>query len=260
MSRRGVAIRHRRESVSSARARFAIARSSGSRVSYGSPRSMRSRSELMDAFGVRAADARRSRRTPRSRVRAHRSQPRRRRPPAAFDAIDEQLGRRRLMIPHGDRRDGAESCGVEGEEVRSVERDHDVVRVLVLGDDLGDGERRRLRSRPAEHTRQRVLVCELRLGARQHRGCDLSNRTNGDGASTHGRRGERVARGRNGISGRDPGHRADEADLPTVRSTPCIHPACAARRPRRARSSRGECARRSAPPRESHAPCIHTRA
>jgi hypothetical protein len=40
-----------------------------------------------------------------------------RRLPPASDAVAEQLGGGRLMIPHGDRRDGAQSGGVEREKV-----------------------------------------------------------------------------------------------------------------------------------------------
>jgi hypothetical protein len=56
-------------------------------------------------------------------------------PPPA-QSVGEHLRRRWCVIPHGDRRDGAQSRGVEHNEVAAIERQDDVVRVLVLCDDL----------------------------------------------------------------------------------------------------------------------------
>jgi hypothetical protein len=50
------------------------------------------------------------------------------------------------MIPHGDRRDRAESGGVEDEVMATVQREHDVMSVLILRHDLRD---RSWRSRAA---------------------------------------------------------------------------------------------------------------
>lgn len=62
------------------------------------------------------------------------------------------------MIPHGDRRDGAESRGVEDDEV-VTEREYDVVCVFVLGDNLEDLERRCGAARPGED----IAECEQRV-------------------------------------------------------------------------------------------------
>jgi hypothetical protein len=74
-----------------------------------------------------------------------------RRPPAATDAVAEQLGGHRLMIPHGDRRDGAQSCGVEHDKVAAIERQDDVMSVLVLRDDLAHLPDGLLLPRPREY-------------------------------------------------------------------------------------------------------------
>jgi hypothetical protein len=58
------------------------------------------------------------------------------------------------MIPHGDRRDGAESCGVEDEVIAAVQREHDVMSVLILRHDLRDLTGRRRAAGPAQDVGQ----------------------------------------------------------------------------------------------------------
>jgi hypothetical protein len=60
--------------------------------------------------------------------------------PAAVEPISEKLIRRRLMIPHGDRRDGSQSGGIEAEVDRRVGK-NDVMSILILRYDLGDVDR-----------------------------------------------------------------------------------------------------------------------
>lgn len=55
------------------------------------------------------------------------------------------------MIPHGDRRDGAESRGIEDEKVTTIEAQNDVVRVFILRHDLADRSLRSLLARPLQH-------------------------------------------------------------------------------------------------------------
>ena len=60
--------------------------------------------------------------------------------PAPGEPISQKLIRCRLMIPHGDRRDGSQSGGVEAEVDRRVGK-NDVMSILILRDDLGDVDR-----------------------------------------------------------------------------------------------------------------------
>src|SRR5262245_52615213 len=57
--------------------------------------------------------------------------------PAAVEPIAEKLIRSRLMTPHGDRRDGSQSGGIEAEADRG-EGKNDVMSILILRDDLRD--------------------------------------------------------------------------------------------------------------------------
>jgi hypothetical protein len=56
------------------------------------------------------------------------------------------------MIPHGDRRDAAESCRVEDECQAFGPWDDDVMRVFVLRDDLADCPRWLLGAEPIEYS------------------------------------------------------------------------------------------------------------
>jgi hypothetical protein len=60
------------------------------------------------------------------------------------------------VIPHGDRRDGAQSGRVEHEKMSTIERQHHVVRVLVLRDDLSDLPRRLLLACPLKDVGERM--------------------------------------------------------------------------------------------------------
>ena len=66
------------------------------------------------------------------------------------------------MIPHGDRRDGAESGGVEDQVMAAVPRDNDVMSVLILRHDLGDMTGRRRAAGPAKDVGEREKWRELR--------------------------------------------------------------------------------------------------
>lgn len=57
--------------------------------------------------------------------------------PAAGEPISQKLARRRLMVPHGDRRDRSQSGRIEAEIDRRVGK-NDIVSILILRDDLGD--------------------------------------------------------------------------------------------------------------------------
>jgi len=96
-----------------------------------------------------------------------RLEPRRRRPPARGQARVEQLVVCRPMIPDGDRRDGAESRGVEGEVSAVGPLDDDVVRVFVLRQDVGHRTRRMLRAQPGHHVVERALLSQLVLEVRE---------------------------------------------------------------------------------------------
>lgn len=80
------------------------------------------------------------------------------------------------MIPHGDRRDGAQSGCVEDEIPVSGPLHDDIVRVFVLGEDVGDGARRILAAQPREHVAERALILQG-----SPKGGDLSS---SDGAGT----------------------------------------------------------------------------
>jgi hypothetical protein len=77
----------------------------------------------------------------------------------------------RAMIPHGDRRDGAESGRIEGEITLLGPLNDDIVSVFVLGQDIGHRPRRILRSQAVEDIAKRALILELTL-----KGSDLARR------------------------------------------------------------------------------------
>ena len=58
--------------------------------------------------------------------------------PATVQPISKQFRSSRAVIPHGDRRDGAESGDVECQEVAAGKGQQHVVCVFVLRDDLLD--------------------------------------------------------------------------------------------------------------------------
>ena len=69
----------------------------------------------------------------------------------------------RAMIPHGDRRDRAESGCIEDEVALIRPLDDDVMRVLVLGQDVRDRSRGLLSTEPGEHVAERSLILQLTL-------------------------------------------------------------------------------------------------
>ena len=69
-------------------------------------------------------------------------------PPATRQPVLEQLGRAGSMIPHGDRRDRPESRRVKDQEAAAIQREHDIMSVLILRDDLLDLARRRSATGP----------------------------------------------------------------------------------------------------------------
>jgi len=86
-------------------------------------------------------------------------EPRRSGLPTSFESIAEQLICSRLMHPYGDRRDGSKSSSIETQEV-GAKWQYDIVRVLILSDDLRDLDARRLRRTPAQQVGQRVTARE----------------------------------------------------------------------------------------------------
>ena len=86
--------------------------------------------------------------------------------PSTSESLRKQLRGRWPVIPHGDRRDGAESRRVEDEKVTAIEWQDHIVCVLVLGDDLDDRPRRLLLTGPLKDRRERVSCAEgvARLG------------------------------------------------------------------------------------------------
>jgi hypothetical protein len=84
----------------------------------------------------------------------------------------EQLARRRLVVPDGDRRHRAQSGDVVGKIKGSIEWDENIVGVLVLRHDLADSADRMVSATPLQHALEgRVLVhlsreaLELGIGA-----------------------------------------------------------------------------------------------
>lgn len=75
-------------------------------------------------------------------------------PPATRQPVLEQLGRAGPMIPYGDRRDGAESGGVEGQELAGVQRKHDIMVVLILCHNLSHLTRRYAAASPRKDVGQ----------------------------------------------------------------------------------------------------------
>ena len=71
--------------------------------------------------------------------------------PAGGETRIEKLVGGWQMVPHGDPVDGAESRRVEYEHGILVDADLDFVRVLVLGDDVGESPSRTLLHRESEH-------------------------------------------------------------------------------------------------------------
>lgn len=80
----------------------------------------------------------------------------------------------RAVIPHGDRRDGAESGCVEDEKASIRPLNENIVRVLVLGEDLGNRARRRLSAHPLEDIAERALLRELDLKVSKLRGVNVA--------------------------------------------------------------------------------------
>src|SRR3954465_7519171 len=89
-----------------------------------------------------------------------------------------------MMCPHGDRRDGAESRGVEDEEVPAVERHDHIVSVLVLCDDLAHGPRWHLDTAPVEDVGQGSLFAELCGSARYDSFLHFTDASYGDTSHT----------------------------------------------------------------------------
>jgi len=63
------------------------------------------------------------------------------------------------MTPHGDRRDGSQSGSIET-QIYGAEREHHVVRVLVLSHDLRDVNNWRLRESPSHQVGERMTATE----------------------------------------------------------------------------------------------------
>ena len=84
------------------------------------------------------------------------------------------------MIPDGDRRHGTESRRIEDKVHTRFVRHDDIVRVLVLGQDLRHGPRRRLRPPPREDIGKRALTAQLGCQVGEDRGSDRRTRSDGD--------------------------------------------------------------------------------
>jgi hypothetical protein len=91
---------------------------------------------------------------------------RRGRLPAASEARIQQFMVRWAMLPHGDRRDGAESGCIEDEVPLRGPRDEDVMCVFVLRKDLGNGADGLLLTEPLKDVPERALLSKFRLKTR----------------------------------------------------------------------------------------------
>jgi hypothetical protein len=117
------------------------------------------------------------------------------RAPTSREAIVQQLVGGWLTDPHGDRRDGAESIGIETQEVRA-EGKNNIVRVLILRDDIGDLRTGCLSGCPAYQISECVATAEGLLDVveelavdcfdRAHRDCPHESPTRLDQQRCHG--------------------------------------------------------------------------
>jgi hypothetical protein len=94
-----------------------------------------------------------------------------RRTPPPLEAIVEEFIFVRLMRPHGDRRDRSQSRRVEAQEYGSERQDH-IMGVLVLRDDFGEVDVRRLALAPAHQVRQGQTLGEGLSNRGQNTGGD----------------------------------------------------------------------------------------
>ncbi len=84
--------------------------------------------------------------------------------PIVRESIAEQLIGAGMVRPDGDRRHGAESGRIETEE-EGAEREDDVMRVLILGDDFANVRARRLGRAPCHEFGERAAQRERDLHA-----------------------------------------------------------------------------------------------
>jgi hypothetical protein len=112
-------------------------------------------------------------------------EPRLRRRPASRQTGIEQLLRRRFVIPHGDRRDRADSRGVENEHETLTPRHDDVVSVFVLRNDLANGAGRLLDAHPIEHGAECAEIAQSDTKARQVAVGNVTDRVDDDVAHGH---------------------------------------------------------------------------
>ena len=84
----------------------------------------------------------------------------------------------RAMIPHGDRRDGAQSGCIENQEPLVRPLDDDIVSVLVLCENVRHGARRLLGPQPGEDVAERALFLQLGLQCGDLAGSDTARTTN----------------------------------------------------------------------------------
>ena len=84
---------------------------------------------------------------------------RRSRPPTSSEPIMKQVIGGRLLVPCGDRRDGAQSVRVETQEDRA-KRQHDVMCVLVLRNNMRDLNARLLFSHPTHQVGESMTLAE----------------------------------------------------------------------------------------------------
>lgn len=110
---------------------------------------------------------------------------RRRRRPAARETAIEEIARRRLMIPHGDRRDRAHSRRVEHKDEPLAPRHDHIVGVFVLSDDLANGPRRLLCAQPLEDRTQRAEIAQRETKTHQLAVRDLAGGVDGDLTKYH---------------------------------------------------------------------------
>lgn len=86
----------------------------------------------------------------------------------------------RATIPHGDRRDGAKSRRIEYQVALIRPLDNDIVRVLVLGQDVGHRAGWLLRAQPCENIPEGALIFQLNLKGVDFAGCDRTSTTYGN--------------------------------------------------------------------------------
>ena len=101
------------------------------------------------------------------------------RPPTVHEPVFQEFVGGWAMIPHGDRRDESESGRIET-QIRIAEREHNVVRVFVLSNDVRDVNGRRLREAPSHQISEGMTRAECSINFLNDRWFDRLDRVRRD--------------------------------------------------------------------------------